>query len=70
MTTPTLPAPAMGSSASQVAGGSSADVILYHEEYSPPFLPVLAILPFLLPLFWRFEVTVSLNQVVLDIRRV
>jgi hypothetical protein len=32
---------------------------LYHEEYRPPFLPVLAILPFLLPVFWVYSVDVT-----------
>jgi hypothetical protein len=30
---------------------------LYHEEYKPPFLPALMILPFLLPFFWKYSVT-------------
>lgn len=38
--------------------------LLYHEEYIPPFLPALVLLPFLLPLFWRYRVTVSRDQVV------
>lgn len=32
---------------------------LYHEEYRPPFLPVLALVPFLLPVFWTYSVTVT-----------
>jgi hypothetical protein len=38
--------------------------LLYHEDYFPPFLPALVLLPFLLPLFWRYSVTVSREQVV------
>ena len=34
------------------------DEDLYYEEYHPPFLPVLAILPFLLPFFWTYSVRV------------
>ena len=37
---------------------------LYYESYRPPFLPLLAILPFLLPLFWRYSVKVTKDQVV------
>ena len=32
---------------------------LYHEEYTPPFLPLLVLLPFLLPVFWTYSVDVS-----------
>jgi hypothetical protein len=32
---------------------------LYHEEYRPPFLPVLVIVPYLLPAFWKYSVDVT-----------
>ena len=32
---------------------------LYHEEFRPPFLPALVLLPFLLPVFWTYSVDVS-----------
>lgn len=32
---------------------------LYHEQYHPPFLPVLAIVPFFLPAFWNYSVDVT-----------
>lgn len=32
---------------------------LYHEEYRPFFLPALILLPFLLPLFWTYEVVIT-----------
>jgi len=47
----------------QALAPASGD-LLYHEESFPPFLPALVILPFLLPLFWRYRVTVSSDQVV------
>lgn len=31
----------------------------YHEEFFPPFLPVLALVPFLLPVFWTYHVDVT-----------
>jgi hypothetical protein len=31
----------------------------YHEEFFPPFLPVLVLVPFLLPVFWKYHVDVS-----------
>ncbi len=52
------------SGASEPLLNPSTDVSLYHEEYFPPFLPALLILPFLLPFFWRYRVTVSRDQVV------
>jgi hypothetical protein len=36
---------------------------LYSEEYKPPFLPVLAIVFPLLPLFWTYHVRVTENIV-------
>lgn len=39
------------------------DEVLYYEESHPPFLPGLAILPFLLPFFWTYSVQVSGAQV-------
>lgn len=53
-----------GSPADSQAAADSITTVLYHEEYHPPFLPALAILPFLLPLFWRYSVTVDSDQVV------
>lgn len=35
---------------------------LYHEEFHPPFLPALVILPFLLPFFWKYRVTIDDTQ--------
>ncbi len=32
---------------------------LYHEEFKPPFLPILVLLPFLLPIFWTYSVDVT-----------
>ena len=32
---------------------------LYHEEYRPSFLPVLVIVPYLLPAFWKYSVDVT-----------
>ena len=31
----------------------------YHEEFFPPFLPVLVLAPFLLPVFWKYNVDVT-----------
>ncbi|KAI2504677.1 hypothetical protein MHU86_9787 [Fragilaria crotonensis] len=32
---------------------------LYHEEFQPPFLPLLVLVPFLLPAFWTYSVDVT-----------
>jgi hypothetical protein len=34
-------------------------VVLYHEEYRPPFLPFLAVIPPLLPIFWLYSVDIT-----------
>lgn len=31
----------------------------YQEEFFPPFLPVLVLVPVLLPVFWRYHVDVT-----------
>lgn len=36
---------------------------LYHEEYCPPFLPVLVIVPFLFPVFWTYSVDVTSENI-------
>jgi hypothetical protein len=33
-------------------------MVLYSEEYSPPFLPLIILAPFLLPFFWKYQVVV------------
>jgi hypothetical protein len=38
--------------------GKSKNLVLYLEEYNPPFLPLVAFLPFLLPFFWKYRVEV------------
>uniref|UniRef100_A0A7S1VVB9 Uncharacterized protein n=1 Tax=Grammatophora oceanica TaxID=210454 RepID=A0A7S1VVB9_9STRA len=49
-------------SSARDAGVATSSVFLYHEESTPPFLPVLAILPFLLPVFWKYHVTVTQDK--------
>jgi hypothetical protein len=47
-----------------MASSDGRDAVLYYEESHPLFLPILAILPFLLPFFWTYRVEVSVSQLV------
>jgi hypothetical protein len=49
---------------STMASSDGRDAVLYCEKSHPFFLPVLAILPFLLPFFWTYRVEVSGSQLV------
>jgi hypothetical protein len=41
------------------SNGSPTETWTYEEEYHPPFLPALLIVPPFLPLFWNYHVRVS-----------
>jgi hypothetical protein len=50
-----------------VASATAPDessMVLYHEKWLPPFLPVLVLAPFLLPMFWNFSVSVTSSHLV------
>lgn len=49
--------------ATATAPGDTSTV-LYREEWKPPFLPVLVLVPFLLPMFWNFSVSVTSTHLV------
>ena len=38
------------------------DDVLYYEEYKPPFMPLLVLVFPLLPLFWKYHVRVTADE--------
>ena len=42
---------------------TQGSAVVYHEQSRPWFLPLLGFLPFLLPFFWTYEVTVTNDNI-------
>jgi hypothetical protein len=61
MTTEMTASTSLSSSSTDVA---CTEIPLYHEEWKPPFLPALILVPFLLPMFWEYSVTVTSTELV------